>query len=263
MSDTHEVIGAIRRACYAIVDYWDGSLDGPRVAGRVGGGSTSGEPPLPVSAVVLDDRRDAHTDLAHWARVILEVVVDGEGRRMTWRIPTDEQQQPPALAAFVAHWAERLTSLDRAEAELCAEELAAHADKLRHHALPDRRDWMPIGECPVTVADADGNPVPCGAKVRAYAERQFIACPGCGTEDTLAWWMSQIVPEGSDLAPADAVIACVTSRTFRPLTHEQIRQWASRGFIQRHGKDVKGRTLYSSAAVLAYVQTQAKEAEAV
>jgi hypothetical protein len=71
--------------------------------------------------------------------------------------------------------------------------------------------------------------------------------------------MSQIVPEGSDLAHADAVIACVTMRTFQPLTHGQLRQWAYLGNIQRHGKDTKGRTLYSSKAVLAYAQHQIKE----
>jgi|SRR5690348_8236743 len=281
MTERYQTVGAIRRACNDISDHWEGSLSGPRVTGSIGGSAGSKEPPTPVGVDVLDARRDAHGDLAHWARVVLELVVDGEGRRMTWTLP-DDDTQPLALAAFVSHWAERLADIDQAEAELCAEELAKHGHKLKALALPDRRDWMPIGDCPVTVADADGNSVECGATVRAYdrvaestawtseadgagrkIERiQFIRCPGCGTEDTLAWWMSQIIPEGSDRATASEVIAYVAMCAGLILHHDQIRKWASLGNIQRHGKDVKGRTLYSSAAVLAYARRQEKEAVA-
>jgi hypothetical protein len=259
VSEYHETVGAIRRACVSICDHWEGSLDGPRVAGKVGGSNASAEAPPPVSLAVLDDRRDAHGDLAHWARVVLDLVTDIEGRTLAWQAPTDEQEQPAALARFIEHWADTLARTDIAEAELCAEELAEHARKLKAHALPDRRDWMPIGDCPVTVADTDGNSVPCGAKVRAYPDRQFIACPGCGTEDTLAWWMSQIVPEASDLAPASTVIASIAARTYRIIDPALLRKWASLDHIKRHGKDTKGRTLYSVAAVLAYATKGEKE----
>ena len=259
MSDNYELVGSIRRACNDIADHYEGALDGPRRGGSVGGGSGSKEPPLPVSAHILDVRRDTHTDLAHWARVVYELVRNGEGGQISQRITDDEQQQPMALAAFIGHWAQGLADADQGEAELCAEELRGHADKLRRLALPDRRDWMPIGDCPVTVADPAGNPVACGVKVRAYPDKQFIQCPGCGTEDTLAWWMSQIVPEGSDRATATQVIAYVAMRGSLILHHDQIRKWASLGHIKRHGKDVKGRTLYSSAAVLAYAEKQTKE----
>ena len=122
----------------------------------------------------------------------------------------------------------------------------------------------------------------CGATVRAHdrtvedlaytsdaegSERklkriQFIKCPGCGTEDTIDWWISQIVPEGSDKATATEVIAYVAMRGGEILHHDQIRKWKSLGHIRGHGKDVKGRTLYSSAAVLAYAMTKTKEAAA-
>jgi hypothetical protein len=71
--------------------------------------------------------------------------------------------------------------------------------------------------------------------------------------------MSQIVPEGSDKATATEVIAYVAMRGSQIIHHDQIRKWASLGHILRHGKDVKGRTLYSSSAVLAYAQQQTKE----
>jgi hypothetical protein len=122
---------------------------------------------------------------------------------------------------------------------------------------------MALGECPVTVADAQGNSVPCGTPLRAYPDEdethRFVKCHGCGTEDTIEWWMSQIVPEAADHTHAKAIIACVAMRTGTLVTDTLLWKWASRGFIQRHGKDLKGRTLYSSAAVLAYVQHQIKE----
>jgi hypothetical protein len=199
---------------------------------------------------VVSLRRFATDVLNGWSRVVME------DRPVTSELP--DGRDVPSMAAFLLRHAEWISWHDAGED--CARELRRVARKVSAiTAPPPPRQWMPIGECPVTVADADGNSVVCGAKVRAYPDRAFIACPSCGTEDTLAWWMSQIVPEGSDLAHADAVIACVTMRTFRPLSHEQIRKWAHRGFIQRHGKDTKGRTLYSSAAVLAYAQYQKAE----
>jgi len=252
---SENLAGQIRRDLYAIVDHYDAALEPAR---RAAGSQVkvTKEPPLPISAHVLQVRRETATDLTYWARFLLDEVRDVNGNPLQHG-PTSVA--PDALVPFVARWVDWLITNMPDDADNLAEDAAKHATGLRDIVFPPRRDWMPIGDCPVTVADADGNSVACGTKVRAYPERSFIACPGCGTEDTLAWWMSQIVPEGSDLAHADAVIACVTSRTFRPLTHEQLRQWASRGFVKRHGKDTKGRTLYSSAAVLAYAQTQTKE----
>jgi hypothetical protein len=250
-----DLAGQIRRDLWAVSDLYDEVLEPVR---RAAGShvTTTKTPPLPISAAILDTRAEASRDLHYWARFILDEVRDVNGELMTNRIA---DTRPETLVRFIVIWVDRIVSEFPDDADNLAREVGEHVRELRQFARPERRDWMPIGECPVTVADADGNSVVCGAKVRAYPDRAFIACPSCGTEDTLAWWMSQIVPEGSDLAHADAVIACVTMRTFRPLSHEQIRKWAHRGFIQRHGKDTKGRTLYSSAAVLAYAQHQTQE----
>jgi hypothetical protein len=264
MSD--DLAGQIRRNLYAIMDLYDEALEPVRRAPDSTVKSPSKEPPAPISAHILQIRGDARTDLVNWAGFILDEIRDINGNPMTNRLVA---ATPKALVPFIATWVDHIIREFPADGDLIATKVAEHVKALLDISglaivngeivVRAPRDWMAIGNCPVTVADPDGNSVVCGAKVRAYADRAFIACPSCGTEDTLAWWMSQIVPEGSDLAHADAVIACVTMRTFRPLSHEQIRQWAARGHIARHGKDTKGRTLYSSAAVLAYAQHQTEE----
>jgi hypothetical protein len=61
------------------------------------------------------------------------------------------------------------------------------------------------------------------------------------------------------VAPAESVIAFVSLRTAQALTHAQLRQWAARGFVQRHGRDERGRTLYRASAVLAWAKDQIQE----
>jgi hypothetical protein len=256
---TDDLAGQIRRDLYAIMDLFDEALEPVR---RAPGSQVkaSKEPPAPIRAHVVDVRSAARTDLVNWAGFILDEIRDIDGNPMTNRLVT---ATPKALVPFIATWVDHIIREFPADGDLIATKAREHVKALldisglaiQNGVIVVRapRDWMPIGECPVTVADADGNSVVCGANVRAYAERAFIRCPGCGTEDTLAWWMSQIVPEGSDLAPADAVIACVAMRTMQALNHQSLRHWAHRGHIQRHGKDTKGRTLYSTRAVLAWV----------
>lgn len=276
VTDNYELVGSIRRNLADIAANYDEALDPVR---RAAGSFVTGsrEKPMPVAEHVLELRDEVRRDMTYWARFILDEAKGADGGPLQ-RGP--ESVEVVDLVPFVAHWVDWLLTERPDDAENLATEAKSHADSLRAIVFPIGRDWMPLGECPVTVA-RDGNPEPCGGQVRAYDRTaqssvawssdpeaqaretpkriQFIKCPDCGTEDTLAWWMSQIAPEGSDLAVADTVIACVTSRTFRPLTHEQLRQWATRGFVQRHGKDLKGRTLYSTAAVLNYAQDQTKE----
>jgi hypothetical protein len=236
----------IRKALITITGAWDETLEPVRRA--TGGHATAAAfPSLPISADVLDKRAMTCSRLAGWCLVVI----------------TDRDLHTESLSGLdVIAMADLLTrhadwlGTHEAAADVVSE-LEASAHDLRAIAVPVHKDWQAIGDCPILIGDD-----PCGAKVRAYADRGQIKCLKCGTEDTLGWWMSQIVPEGSDVAHADAVIACVTSRTFRPISHEQLRQWASRRFILRHGKDTKGRTLYSSLAVLAYAQDGQKEVAA-
>jgi len=279
MTDTYELVGSIRAALTQIADYYDRSLDGPRQSGTVGGATGTKEAPIPVPIATIEIRKATRKCLRYWVGFIYDEVRDADNGHIRTIVDGDDI---PAMCSHVDRWADILAGQWPGEAEDLRNEARKHGKALKHLAVPERREWMPIGECPVTVADADGNSVPCGHQVRAYDRTeedtsvayssggdkppglklkriQFIECPGCGTEDTLSWWMSQIVPEGSDRATASEVIAFVAMRAGMVLHHEQLRQWASRGFIRRHGKDTKGRTLYSSAAVLAYAQSQTKE----
>jgi hypothetical protein len=252
---TDNLAGQIRRDLWAIKDTFDEALQPARRA-TSSHVTTTKEPPLPIAAHVLDVRADTRRDLIYWTGFIIDNVRDINGDQLQH---TPRSLDVDALVPFIATWVDWLITNTPDDADNLASEATKHARELKGITDPARRDWLPIGECPVTVADPQGNPAVCGAKVRAYPERAFIACQSCGTEDTMDWWMSQIVPEASDLAHADAVIACVASRTYLMLSHTQLRQWASRGLILRHGKDVRGRTLYSSKAVLAYAKDQTKE----
>lgn len=270
MKEHYELVGSIRTALTAITDYYDMALI-PATRPTIKLPTTPSpdakikyaprgmkEAPAPTSLDALDARRETSNDLRYWVGFIFDEIRDHNDDHIRTVVNGDSIK---AMTDHISRWADHIVTQFPDDADNLNQEMRKHASKLRGLAYPDRRDWMPIGDCPVTVADAAGNSVQCGAKVRAYAEKQFIECPNCGTNDTLAWWMSQIVPEGSDLAHADAVIACVVSRTFQPLTHEQLRQWASRDHIKRHGKDTKGRTLYSSSAVLAYATKQIEEVD--
>ena len=255
MSDN--LAGQIVRDLDTIRDTYDEAIQ----PARRGAGSqvkTTKTPPLPIGAHILDVRIETFTDLHFWCGFILENMRGNDDTQLATHVDLTVD----GMTRFITTWVGRIVDDYPDDATNLAKETAKHARELGGIIDAPKRDWLPIGDCPITVADTEGNSIVCGASVRAYPEKQFIACPSCGTEDTMAWWMSQIVPEGADLAHADAVIACVVSRTFQPLTHEQLRQWASRGYVSRHGKDTKGRTLYSSRAVLAYAKDQTKEAAA-
>jgi hypothetical protein len=247
-SELHKTETALIHALRTIRALWPLMLDQTTAA-------SSGMPASTDEVMSLDRlislRHDVTTTLNSWARV----VVDDRG--ITHRIPLGTDTE--ALAVFLERHAEWLSR--HPAATEAADEIQTASRHVRAVAIPVRREWLPIGDCPVEVLEVDQRR-PCGGRVRAYPDRQFIRCPDCGTEDTLNWWMTQVIPQGSDLAHADAVITFVVSRTFRPLSHQQLRQWATRGLVQRHGRDPKGRTLYSSRAVMDYVTNGTKETTA-
>ena len=245
---SHQTETALIHALRTIRALWPLMLDQSTSA-------SSGMPASTDEVLSLDRlislRHETTTTLNSWARVVVE------DRALTHHIPAATDTID--LCVFLERHAEWLSR--HPAATEAAEEIQTASRHVRAVAIPVRRDWLPIGDCPVEVLEVDQRR-PCGGRVRAYPDRQFIRCPDCGTEDTLAWWMTQVIPQGSDLAHADAVITFVVSRTFRPLSHQQLRQWATRGLVQRHGRDPKGRTLYSSRAVMDYVTNGTKEAAA-
>jgi hypothetical protein len=244
---------SIRDACFAIAADWAESLHGRRVTPGAGFVRGTKEPPPPVALSTLDDRAECCSRLSGWAHVVM----DEQDLH-----PTLDGNDAVGLARFVdthASWfAEHPAGMD------VARELADSARKIERLARPERRDYVVIGECPRTVASAEGEQVVCGAMVRAYPEKNIIKCPGCGHEDTLAWWESVIVPnlEDKPLLTVAELVMLLHQKTGRQIPEGTIRQWATTGHIKRHGKDAKGRTLYDRAAVLAYVEDGAKETAA-
>ena len=243
---------AIRLACFTIAADYDASLHGKRQGGRGDFTTGSKEPPPPVPLHTIDVRAECCDRLAGWALMIAET------KDLHPRINV---RDAPLLARFVEKWAQWLSTHEAGG--LCEAELTDSAQKITRLASPERRDYLVIGVCPVSVA-VDGSPAPCGGQVRAYTERNLIQCRRCGTEDTLAWWESQIVPnlEAKALLTGSEVCIVVHRQTTQVVAESTVRQWAVRGFVQRHGKDTKGRTLYSWLAVVMYVQSGQREVAA-
>jgi hypothetical protein len=242
---------SIRDACFAIAADWAASLHGRRVTPGTGYVRGTKEPPPPVALSTLDDRAECCARLAGWALV----VIDEPDLH-----PKLDALDAVMLARFVdthAGWfAEHPAGLD------VARELGDSARKIERLARPERRDYVVIGECPRTVASAEGEQVMCGRLVRAYPEKNIIKCPGCGHEDTLAWWESVIVPNLAEkaLLTVGELVMYLHREAGQQVTEDQIRQWASRGRIRRHGRDGRGRTLYDRVAVLAWVNVREREA---
>jgi hypothetical protein len=282
MMKPYDVARQIRDSLAEIVDLYDEVLEPQRATSgiklptiavegekmRYAGRAMRHSPP-PISAAILDARRGCHEDLLHYARVVLMACVDINGAAIVTRV---DHESIPDLCDFLDTWAFPLASIDPQEAAGCLRDMGRHARTLRVTAYPERRDWITIGDCPCDIVTTEGERVTCGAKLRAYGDKmnladledrdarvRFIVCPVCGHEDTLDWWLARILPEGADVAPAESVIAFVSLRTAQALTHAQLRQWATRGFVRRHGRDERGRTLYRASAVLAWAKDQVQE----
>jgi len=265
----YEVAAHIRKSLAEIVELYDETLIPQRVTSgvRLPTEAVDGErmrfarralkdPPMPVSAAVLDARRSCHGDLLHFARSVLMMCVDINGDPIVTQV---NHESIPDLCAFLGTWAFALADVDPEEARLLERDMGRHASTLRATAYPPRQESMLLGPCPVTVADPEGNAVVCNHPVRAHAERPLVTCGACGTEDTVDWWMGQILGnhDAKPLVTADELISIIARLTNEVLTHAQIRQWAARNKIPRAGRDAKGRALYDHVVVLGIVRGKA------
>jgi len=258
VTDPYEVAGSLRLALYTICEYFVASLPTGVKAVNSGGmpGAASKEAPLPVPAGILDIRSEAHKDLHFWAGFIMGTVKDVNGNPL--RVYVDAAK-PVDLARFIIVWAEQLARLEPDDAANCANDMAGHAGKLKGAALPTPIKGMFIGKCPVLV-DVDR----CGGEIRLPADKGNLTCPQCGMVETIGWWQSQILDTvAPPLVTAADLISIVALATERVITHDQVWQWATRGKIERAGKDIKGRTLYDHQAVVAFVKATTGQKEGV
>lgn len=234
----------IRQACWTIETSWSAMLPkAPKAttAGTIGRTQTT---PLPIPVHTLDTRRQALMDLAFYAAMILD------RRELATSLDADNA---PQLARFITTHADWLA--DTEEGPEAVESLGKWARAVDHIVAPPARDAIPLGDCPLTVA-VDGSAEPCGGRVRAFADRAFARCNRCGTEDTIIWWESRILGDATANVHADAIaLAAHLSRVYyRIVPPSTIRSWASKGLLERHGKDDKGRTLYDRGEVVAVAE---------
>ena len=130
-----------------------------------------------------------------------------------------------------------------------AVEIAEWAREVKRTATPERREWMPLGVCPLEV-ERDST-LACGGQVRAYPERD-PHCTDCGTEAVATWWERVMFPdcETTRLITSDEIVLVVHREFGKPVKAATIRQWIRRGLIESSGTDDRGRTLYDRGAVV-------------
>lgn len=194
--------------------------------------------------IVLSDRGDITAVLQGWSRVVVEDF------GVTTVIPHGHDVQ--GMCTFLERWAKHMTG--HVACDDFVDELHGAAMTVLRRAKPRGRDWMLLGDCPVEVEHADGTLGVCGGRVVAFPQAgsdRDPRCQSCGTVAVVDWWISHMLgnPEAKPLVTATELIGIVAYSLHWTISHDQIRQWAARGKIERAGKDSKGRTLYDHAAV--------------
>jgi hypothetical protein len=261
MTTTAEIERALITALGTIRDNWAALLL-PSGSGGVA------SKPEPKSLYTLDDdderdhdlppidrrialRHDVTMALNGWARVIVD------DRELIHHLPSGTDTM--GLCVLIERHARWLSGHEAGED--AADELRGWAGKVRAAAVPQRREWMPLGTCPLEVG-TEGEAVICGGQVRAYPDRDPV-CMRCGTDGVASWWERAMFPDAevSTLVTADELVL-VLHRAFggSPVKPTTIRQWIARGVIKPSGKDDKGRTLFNRSYV---VRTLAERQESV
>lgn len=249
MIETTNLAGQIRRDLYAIVDNYDEALEPARRAAGAQVKATR-EPPLPIGAHILDARREAHTDLVYWARFLLDEVRDINGETLQHGPTTLDVG---VLVPFVSTWADWLVTNAPDDADNLAADAAKHAKALRGIVAPERRDWMPLGRCPVV---PDGEAEACGGQVRAYPDTERMpSCQTCRTEAVTNWWAQAMLADPDRLLTADELPAFLHTEFGKVVRPATVRKWIERKWIESSGRDEGGRTLYDRGAV-AYALTR-------
>jgi len=237
MSD--ELAAQIREDLATILDHYDDALE-PTKGGSGSHVKASKEPPLPISANVLDARAMCRSRLGGWTRVVLE-----ECELNTIFYSSDV----PALAEFLTTHADWLAGFEAGRD--AASEIAQSAQELKAITHPRVKTWMKIGTCPLKV-ECDGEQDVCGGLVRAYPDKD-PKCQKCGTDGVVAWWERVMFPEMGVMhrfVTAPELITFLHQQIGRRVAEVTIRQWLNKGLIDSTGKDPDGRNLYDKREVI-------------
>jgi hypothetical protein len=172
----HRTEDSVKDSLALLALHWDALLASATPSGvvmghRTGARSSRGIPKHdpetdPLGVMVKDDHDETEADMDRQTRVVslrrfATDVLNGwsrvvmEDRPVTSELP--DGRDVPSMAAFLLRHAEWISWHDAGED--CARELRRVARKVSAiTAPPPPRQWMPIGECPVTVADAARTP---------------------------------------------------------------------------------------------------------
>lgn len=151
MTDTQTFAGRIRKAAYGIQDAYDDALEPARRTIESHALCSLVNPPLPISAVILDARADACETLDRWYIHIRTA------RRLNVGI---ERWDVPTLTRFLVIHCEFLgESVDGARA---AHELEMSSDALKEIAQGNAPRKFKVGRCPGMT-----NGLQCPGSVRA------------------------------------------------------------------------------------------------
>lgn len=265
LTDTQRLARTITEAATSIRRDWPHMLPVLAPAQRIGGGSHSAqitaddhdptEADIDPLTRVVSLRRYALDLLNGWSRVVME------DRPVTKALP--DGLDAGQMCAFLDRHADWISGHEAAKD--CADELTEVARRVGQVVRPTRKEWISLGDCPLEVEfDPEAGPEVCGGKVRAWpsqitdqtaAERaaeRLPNCRRCGTEATVDWWYRHMFADAemSRLVTTDELIGIIAVRLEWCVTHDQLRQWKSRGKIEATSKDAKGRTLWEHEVVV-------------
>lgn len=188
----YELTGAIRRSLMSIRDNYEAALE---PAKRGHGGSTvkaSKEPPMPISAHILDVRLDTFHDLHYWCSFILENMRGANGAALA----THVELTIDGMTAFVNTWADRIVTDFPDDGQNLGKEVAKHARNLSGIVQETGVRKFPIGGCPEHGTSDMGERIPCPGELRAMLRKDDDLLPSevaCSVDEEHRWaareWM--------------------------------------------------------------------------
>ena len=192
--EPYQVAGAIRASLRLIADNYDEALTGTAPRDDSDAKPKRMEAPVPVSAHILDVRRDTVHDLAFYALFILEQVNDGT---ISGHV---DGGNVAALCRFVDTWAQHLAEQHPADAGQCERDMGKHGRRLQAIVKGEytKRFRLPHGldRCP-QLEWRDEEMVRCTGTLQAFFKQSDDQLPpyvGCEANAEHKWapheWIS-------------------------------------------------------------------------